>query len=864
MDKKSSKKSWTDKVKDTFFVPIVKEENKEVIEEGNSHVAEAYFRGKWKEENGAKWAFFKSKSDERKLDTEESESSESSTVELLTTNTEKLVRAETPETRKTKKIDEIVSITELGRASSDSRYNREPVVSKKQTEKKSGSGGTTPLEKKAVSQKTTPLEKKEAFKQMVAPIKKKDTQTTHLPRKVPEGSKSVSSDSSLSGLSGKAVTLQEESHKWSYFRKSQNEKIEVPYKSTDKTFPICEIKDTKKVSTPIPAYEPENTQNSDSSSSFKGDGTSDKSSDKVYTHSQQTRSHSQPPVTQQKPLTAFNSTPGRDDEFSSLYPGLYGQEAQQNVVDYQNMEMGYPQGYPPTEMGYPQGYPPPGMAYPPPGMAYPQGYLPVQYPNIEVIMIQQILNYLLQSGIFTQLQGFLHQTNLPPVKNEMVIGEVVKKVLEEVKKQNPEGTINQMQESYIQTQLTETISAFNFKKTDTSDLCVDTNNLEITSGELKGQQDVTRPLNHQMPVDIKRAPETSFPGGKDPSPQIFSSFSQITSPLNLAQAPSTTPLILNPKMTSPLNLAQAPSTTPLRLDPDLIPQLNLPQAPSTTPLKSDSLLTSPLQLSQAPSTTPLIMPSSNVTSPLELLNDWIKDEEIKKDINKEDSILDKEVYKRILKPTLSEETHHVEEEVEDWFKKKGLKRGEMTSIENNKKEKVNSVELIEKDEEGPLSITDEQLLSVNESNLSPGQINSEDINLEQDLYTQWDTEEIIIDDSMWIDILDNEGSPSRDTPYKDVLIDEASAGKVKQTKSFEVPSDSSEKPPDLLDTLSKCEQLLKSASPKPKKVLTLCKTLLASYPANPLVYHMISEAYEKLGKKEKAEKYRKKAEKFGY
>ncbi|HPZ07105.1 MAG TPA: hypothetical protein PL110_03255, partial [Candidatus Eremiobacteraeota bacterium] len=364
MDKKSSKKSWTDKVKDTFFVPIVKEENKEVIEEGNSHVAEAYFRGKWKEENGAKWAFFKSKSDERKLDTEESESSESSTVELLTTNTEKLVRAETPETRKTKKIDEIVSITELGRASSDSRYNREPVVSKKQTEKKSGSGGTTPLEKKAVSQKTTPLEKKEAFKQMVAPIKKKDTQTTHLPRKVPEGSKSVSSDSSLSGLSGKAVTLQEESHKWSYFRKSQNEKIEVPYKSTDKTFPICEIKDTKKVSTPIPAYEPENTQNSDSSSSFKGDGTSDKSSDKVYTHSQQTRSHSQPPVTQQKPLTAFNSTPGRDDEFSSLYPGLYGQEAQQNVVDYQNMEMGYPQGYPPTEMGYPQGYPPTEMGYP--------------------------------------------------------------------------------------------------------------------------------------------------------------------------------------------------------------------------------------------------------------------------------------------------------------------------------------------------------------------------------------------------------------------------------------------------------------------------------------------------------------------
>ena len=65
---------------------------------------------------------------------------------------------------------------------------------------------------------------------------------------------------------------------------------------------------------------------------------------------------------------------------------------------------------------------------------------------------------------------------------------------------------------------------------------------------------------------------------------------------------------------------------------------------------------------------------------------------------------------------------------------------------------------------------------------------------------------------------------------------------------------------DLLKTLTKCEKLLKSSPSKPKKVLTLCKRLLIVYPGNPLVYHMASEAYDKLGNMEKADKYRKKAD----
>jgi hypothetical protein len=76
----------------------------------------------------------------------------------------------------------------------------------------------------------------------------------------------------------------------------------------------------------------------------------------------------------------------------------------------------------------------------------------------------------------------------------------------------------------------------------------------------------------------------------------------------------------------------------------------------------------------------------------------------------------------------------------------------------------------------------------------------------------------------------------------------------------EIPS--SEKPdgaPDLMTTIAKCEGMLNSSPPKPKTVLIVCKELLNYYPDNPRIYQIASRAYEILGDKEKALKYRKKA-----
>ncbi|MEQ8187959.1 MAG: proline-rich domain-containing protein [Candidatus Eremiobacterota bacterium] len=915
MSKKPSKKSWTDKVKEKLFSPILSqgEEIEEVITDKESQVAEAYFRGKWEnQQDGAKWAFFKSKNEV--IPGKDLIEDDLDTVELKVKSGD---LGKIPEEKETpSRIEGVVSITDLGRASTDSRYTRtisdkegiksEPVSKAPlKTTKKFESLATAPL--------GTKMEKKLAYKEMTSPLKSK-TQTAPLPKTPLQKDKAAEESSLLSSIKEKSATLIEESRKWNYFRKSQDDTDFTSYK--EKTRITGEEEREKKNSVPDilqakPEPERQKVPDIDKIEPLpqKFEKPEQVSIDTPYT---------QPPMSPAMHPPEFTRKTGGEEDFTSLYPGLYGSEppqSNQGFMDYQTQ--GYPQGYPssypqgygqpaeaypqgygqpaeaypqgygpPAEAypqgygaSYPQGYGPPAEAYPqgygppvypqgygPPAEAYPQGYGPPVYPQgygppaypqgygppvypqgygpsypqgygpsypqgygptaypqgygptggypnvqVEVFMIQQILNYLLQSGIFTQLQSFLSKTDLPSSKNEIVIGEVVKKVLEEVKKQNPEGTMTRDQEHFIQNKLAGTIAALNIKKSDT-------NTLEIKSGDLKIKQP---DMSGQISPELYAAPQTSYLGAKGTTPLDMPSLSQITSRLNLSQAPSTTPLTpLYSQETTPLSLSQAPSTTPLSLS----------QAPSTTPLG----------LPQAPSTAPLVMPKANITSQLDLFKYLYKEEEKPEKFIKEGEVekkekREKDIYSRILKTSTGEETKEVVEEVEDWFKKKGLKQ------EEYKKETELALKEEEKKTATPVTPNREEkktaplVMPVRESDIL------EDWESEITLSTDWGIDQSA-DDMGWMEIFDT----------VELKEEELIANNV----SHEVKEEAL----DLLKTLAKCEKLLKSSPSKPKKVLTLCKKLLIVYPGNPLVYHMASEAYDKLGNREKADKYRKKAD----
>ncbi|MEQ8225608.1 MAG: hypothetical protein ABRQ37_25030, partial [Candidatus Eremiobacterota bacterium] len=275
--------------------------------------------------------------------------------------------------------------------------------------------------------------------------------------------------------------------------------------------------------------------------------------------------------------------------------------------------------------------------------------------------------------------------------------------------------------------------------------------------------------------------------------------------------------------------------------------LSLSQAPSTTPL----------DLSRAPSTAPLVMPKANITSQLDLFKYLYKEEEKSEEIIKEGKVdkkekKEKDIYARILKTSTGEETAEVVEEVEDWFKKKGLKQEEYSK---EKKESEISSEVEKKTAPLIMPVREEKkidplIMPVREEKktaplIMPSREEKPDIledwESEITLSTDWGIDQSA-DDTGWMEIFDTVELKEEN------LKDSAASPKIKEEAL------------DLLKTLTKCEKLLKASPSKPKKVLSLCKKLLNIYPGNPLVYHMASEAYDKLGNTEKADKYRKKAD----
>ena len=379
MSKKPSKKSWTDKVKERLFSPILSqgEETEDVKIDKESQISEAYFRGKWEnQQDGAKWAFFKSKSEGTAGKVEDPIEDDLDTVELKVKSGD---LSKIPEEKETpSRIEGIVSITDLGRASSDSRYTRnvaamaETLPETVKSTKKFESPSTTPSGKK--------MEKKLAYKEMTSPIKTK-RETTPLPKIPPEKDKVIEESSLLSSIKEKSATLVEESRKWNYFRKSQNDSDFTTYK--EKTRSTCEEDMEKKISTPdiLPAkpeeqkFQPKDIEKIEPLPK-KPEKVEKVSIDVPYTQTPR------PPA---KSSSVFTQRTGGEEDFSSLYPGLYGSEtpgseipqSPQGFIDYQAQDMGYPQGYPSP---YPPGYGPPADAYPPgygpPADTYPQGYCP--------------------------------------------------------------------------------------------------------------------------------------------------------------------------------------------------------------------------------------------------------------------------------------------------------------------------------------------------------------------------------------------------------------------------------------------------------------------------------------------------------
>ncbi|MEQ8224640.1 MAG: hypothetical protein ABRQ37_20140, partial [Candidatus Eremiobacterota bacterium] len=395
MSKKTPKKSWTDKVKERLFSPILSqgEETEEVKIDKESQIAEAYFRGKWEDkQDGAKWAFFKSKVDGTAGKAEELIGDDLDTVELKVKSGD---LGKIPEEKETpSKIEGVVSITDLGRASSDSRYTRNIAA---QAEIKAETIPETPVKitRKFESLSTTPLgkkmEKKLAYKEMTSPIKTK-RETTPLPKPPVQKDKDAEEISLLSSIKEKSATLVEESRKWNYFRKSQDDNEFTTYK--EKTRSTYEEDIEKKISTPdiLPAKSDIKQEEQKAlPKDIEKLETVEKKSEKVETPYIQT------PRAPVKSAPAFTPRTGGEEDFSSLYPGLYGSETPQppqtpqtpqGFMDYQAQDMGYPQGYPsPYPQGYgqpvdtyPQGYGPPADSYPqgygPPADSYPQGYGP--------------------------------------------------------------------------------------------------------------------------------------------------------------------------------------------------------------------------------------------------------------------------------------------------------------------------------------------------------------------------------------------------------------------------------------------------------------------------------------------------------
>lgn len=100
----------------------------------------------------------------------------------------------------------------------------------------------------------------------------------------------------------------------------------------------------------------------------------------------------------------------------------------------------------------------------------------------------------------------------------------------------------------------------------------------------------------------------------------------------------------------------------------------------------------------------------------------------------------------------------------------------------------------------------------------------------------------------------------RNLGVRKTMIDVSKTPKIEQkVKKSSLPeSPKLQYAPGLVTNLEKCDELLALSPPKPKTVLIICKELLQYYPDNPDVYLMVAKAYDVLGDKEKAMKYRKK------
>lgn len=135
-----SKKNWTDIFK-TDLLALIKTDKETgedlAIEEKNRKVGDMFFKGAWKEDGAAKWAFFEGKEAKTSEIQEDDEDIENLKVREVKAPKEVLSKA------RTTKPDEVVSITALGR-NLTSRYETRPLdPSKAITESISSTGKKT-------------------------------------------------------------------------------------------------------------------------------------------------------------------------------------------------------------------------------------------------------------------------------------------------------------------------------------------------------------------------------------------------------------------------------------------------------------------------------------------------------------------------------------------------------------------------------------------------------------------------------------------------------------------------------------------------------------------------------------------------
>jgi len=298
------------------------------------------------------------------------------------------------------------------------------------------------------------------------------------------------------------------------------------------------------------------------------------------------------------------------------------------------------------------------------------------------------------------------------------------------------------------------------------------------------------------------------------------------------------------------------------------------------------------------------MPDSRVTSPLEIFRgiedqDWFKEEDLKKEKEPEKEEISKskkDVYARILKSTREDEGEIVEEELDSWFKRKDLdaedkaisKKSQDDELSDKSASMVTApLRPLESKQTAPLRPLESKqtaplrpLESKQTAPLSLPEKIRDDDDIEKELLEDWDEDfgisldwetgeleepkEEIIEVFEWMEpeVPITAGKEQKVSEENDQLSlkSEKTEKKIKKSKKEESKGKLKDTEfPDLLKTLAECEKLLKLSPPQPKKVLIYCKKLLAAYPNNPLVYHIASEAYEKIGKKDKALKYKKKA-----